>query len=159
MSSVSELVMDGGAVTVGFESRLNMAGAAGSMADFTLNDGTWINRGKGIYVGETTYGDCHLTINGGTMVSDSMISVGSPGGDDFGQSRVFLNGGLLKGEGLEFNIPADSRIVYKSGELWINKSTLTKADMQNLIDIGKIDVSAAPAYEITTIGDYTVLRS
>jgi T5SS/PEP-CTERM-associated repeat protein len=159
MNAVSELVMDDGAVTVGFESRLNMAGAAGSMADFTLNGGTWINRGKGIYVGETTYGDCHLTINGGTMVSDSMIFVGSPGGDDFGQSRIFLNGGLLQGEGLELNIPADSRIVYKGGELWINKSALTEADMQDLIDIGKIDVSAAPVYEITTIGDYTVLRS
>jgi hypothetical protein len=160
MNAVSELVMDDGAVTVGVISRLNMAGAAGSMADFTLNDGTWINRGKGIYVGETTYGDCHLTINGGTMVSDGMIFVGRPwGDDDFGQSRIFLNGGLLQGEGLEFNTPADSRIVYKGGELLINKSALTEADMQNLIDIGKIDVSAAPAYEITTIGDYTILRS
>ena len=155
VNAVSELVMDDGAVTVGVISRLNMAGAAGSMADFTLNDGRWTNNGN-IYVGETPRGDCNLTINGGSMASYSNIFVGSPGIDDFGQSRIFLNGGLLQGEGLEFNIKANSRIVYKGGELRINKSALNEADMQDLINIGKIDVPAD--YEITTIGDYTVLR-
>ena len=104
----------------------------------------------------STKRECNLTINDGTMVSYSKIFVGSPGVDDFGQSRIFLNSGLFQGEGLEFNIKADSRIVYKGGELRINKSALTEADMQDLINIGKIDVSVD--YEITTIGDYTVLR-
>ena len=156
MNAVSKLVMDDGVVTVGSDSRLNMAGAAGSMADFTLNDGTWINGGN-IYVGETPEGDCYLTINGGTMVSDSMIFVGNPGGDDIGESIIFLNGGVLQGEGLEFNMDADSLIVYRGGELRIRNSALDETDMQNLIDIGKIDVPSD--YEITTIGDYTVLRS
>lgn len=157
LNSLSELKMDGGDVFIASHSRLNAKGGAGSVANFTLNDGKWTNGGE-IYVGETPKGDCNLTINGGTMVSYNKIFVGSPGIDDSGQSRIFLNGGLLQGEGLEFNINADSRIVYKGGELWINKSVLTETDMQNLIDIGKIDVSAAPAYEITTVGDYTVLR-
>ena len=155
---VSEVVMDDGVVTVGSDNHLNLAGAAGSMADFTLNDGTWINGGN-IYVGETPEGDCYLTINGGTMVSDSMIFVGNPGGDDIGESIIFLNGGVLQGEGLGFNPETgDSLIIYKGGELRIRSSALDETDMQDLIDIGKIDVSAAPAYEITTVGDYTVLR-
>jgi hypothetical protein len=155
LNAVSKLEMDGGDVVIGSHCHLNMDGGAGSVADFTLNDGRWTNDGN-IYVGETPRGDCSLTINGGTMVSYSNIFVGSPGIDDFGQSRIFLNGGLLQGEGLECNIKANSRIVYKGGELWINKSALTEAEMQDLINIGKIDVPVN--YEITTIGDYTVLR-
>ena len=155
LNAVSKLEMDGGDVKIGSHSHLNMDGGAGSVADFTLNNGRWTNDGN-IYVGETPRGDCNLTINDGTMVSYSKIFVGSPGVDDFGQSRIFLNSGLFQGEGLEFNIKADSRIVYKGGELRINKSALTEADMQDLINIGKIDVSVD--YEITTIGDYTVLR-
>jgi hypothetical protein len=156
LNAVSKLEMDGGDIIIGSHSHLNMNGGAGSVADFTLNDGRWTNDGN-IYVGETPRGDCNLTINGGTMVSYSDIFVGSPDGiDDFGQSRIFLNSGLLQSEGLEFNINANNRIVYKGGQLWINKLAVTEADMQNFINIGKIDVPVN--YEITTIGDYTVLR-
>lgn len=153
---VSEVVMDDGVVTVLYDSYINLKGDGDSIADFTLNDGIW-DSGGNINVGKTDEGDSYLTINGGMMQAGQKIFVGRPGGNDFGQSRIFLNGGLLQGEGLEFNIPADSLIIYRGGELRINKSSLTEADMQNLIDIGKIDVPSD--YEITTIGTYTVLRS
>lgn len=153
---ISEVVMDDGVVTVLYDSYINLKGDGDSIADFTLNDGIW-DSGGNINVGKTDEGDSYLTINGGMMQAGQKIFVGRPGGDDFGQSRIFLNGGLLQGEGLEFNMDADTLIVYRGGELWINNSALSEAGMQGFIDSGKIDVP--PDYEITTIGTYTVLRS
>jgi serine/threonine protein kinase len=150
----SELVMDGGVVNVGNLTFVNYAGRAGSRADFTLNGGTW-KIGVGLNVGHTSNGgNAYLTINGGTMVVGKEVWVGLAGS---GQSRIFLNGGLLQCEGLAFKQPtADSLIVYRGGELRVNRSAVSEAAMQALITAGKID---APAdYQIATMGEYTVLR-
>jgi len=153
---VSEVVMDDGVVTVLYDSYLNFRGDGDSVADFTLNNGIW-DSGGNINVGKTDEGDSCLTINGGMMQAGQKIFVGNPG-IDLGESKIFLNGGVLQGEDLEFNLePGDSLIIYRGGELRIRSSALDETDMQDLIDIGKIDVPTD--YEITTIGNYTVLRS
>jgi len=121
--SVSEVVMDGGSVSVGGYTAINHSSGVGSIANFTLNDGIWDSSGD-INVGNTLYGDSYLTINGGTMVTGRKIFVGRNGGGDSGESRIFLNGGLLQGEVLVFDLIADSSIVYKGGELWFKTSNI-----------------------------------
>ena len=156
-AKISNVVMSDGDVTVGSDSRLNMDGGVGSVADFILKDGIWFTGGN-IFVGETADGDSYLRIKDGTMISNKTIYVGNPFGSDNGESKIYLNGGMLQGDNLEFNEEiGDSLIIYRGGELWINNSNVTETDMQNFIDIGKIDVPTD--YEITTIGAYTVLRS
>jgi hypothetical protein len=150
---VSELVMDGGEVNVTGRTYVNNKGNTDSQADFTLNGGTWNSKGH-LSVGATPNGgNANLTINGGTMETDGYIWVGDVYS---GRSRIFLNGGLLRCEGLAIKQISDSRIVYRGGELWINKFAMDEAAMQDFITAGMIDATAD--YEITTIGDYTVLR-
>jgi serine/threonine protein kinase len=150
----SELVMDGGVVNVSNMTCVNYGGGAGSRADFTLNGGTW-KMGAGLNVGNASNGgNASLTINGGTMVVGKEVWVGLA---DSGQSRIFLNGGLLQCEGLAFKKPsADSLLVYRGGELRVNKSAMSEATLQALITAGKID--APGDYQITALGEYTVLR-
>jgi len=153
-SLASELVMDGGVVNVGNMTYVDYGGGAGSRADFTLNAGTW-KTGVGLNVGTTfNGGSAYLTINGGTIVAGKEVRVGSAGS---GQSRIFLNGGLLQCENLWFGQRAvDDLIVYRGGELRVNKSAMSEAAMQALITAGKIDTRVD--CQITTVGDYTVLR-
>ncbi len=148
----SRLVMDGGTVNAA-RTYVNYAGGVDSRADFTLNDGTW-DSGIGLHAGNTTNGgNAYLTINGGTMYTSGWIWVGS---GSSGQTRIYLNGGLLQGEGLAIKAITDSHIVFRGGELRIKSSVLGEADMQALITAGQIDVPAD--YQITTIDGYTVLR-
>jgi len=150
---LSELVMDGGVVNVATKTILNYGAGIDSRADFTLNGGTW-NSADTIYVGATPNGgNAYLTINGGTMASSGTLFVGNPGS---GESRIILNGGLLQAEDIAIDALSNSLIVYRGGELWINGSAVNETAMQGLIDAGEIDVP--DNYEITTIGDYTVLR-
>lgn len=150
---LSELVMDGGVVNVAYGTYLNWGAGIDSQADFTLNGGTW-NSGK-LCVGATTNGgNACLTINGGTMVSSGNLVVGN---QSSGESRIILNGGLLQAGDLIIDTSTDSLIVYRGGELWVNKTAMGEAAMQDLITAGLIDATAD--YEITTVGDYTVLRS
>jgi hypothetical protein len=149
-----ELVMDGGVVNVSEMTNVNHAGGVGTRADFTLNGGTW-KTGIDLSVGKTSNGgDAFLTINGGTMVVGNEVGIGLPGS---GRSRIFLNSGLLQCEALAFKEPsADSLIVYRGGEIRVKSSAASEAAIQALITAGKID---APAdYQITTMGEYTVLR-
>lgn len=151
-SKLGELVMNDGQVNVESITHVNFQGGVDSQAGFTLNGGTW-DSGGDILVGNTPNGgNACLTINGGTMVTVGTVSVGNPSS---GQSRIFLNGGLLQAEaGLSIDGSSDSLIVYRGGELWIKGSSV--GAMEALITAGRIDVPAV--YEITTIGDYTVLR-
>lgn len=77
-------------------------------------------------------------------------------GGDTGESRIFLNGGVLQGEDLLWNM-TDSMFVFVDGELRTNGVAVSIGDMQALVDTGKIDVSGAAGYAILTDGDYTVL--
>jgi len=150
---LSELVVDGGVVNVATKTILNYVAGIDSRADFTLNGGTW-NSADTLYVGATPNGgNAYLTVNGGTMASSGTLFVGNPGS---GQSRIILNGGLLQAEDLAIDALSDSLIVYRGGELRINKIALDEAAMQALITAGEIDATAD--YEITTVGDYTVLK-
>jgi hypothetical protein len=150
-SAVSEVVMDGGDVTVGTNTFLNNNGDSESEARFTLNGGMW-NCNQNIYVGNNAYGLTHLTLNGGAMVANGGIYLGRSGG--FYESRIFLNGGVLQAQSLTFR-SLDSLIVYTGGQLRVRNITLE--NMENLIEQGKIDVSGAPSYQIVTDGVYTVL--
>ena len=152
--SFSQVVMDDGTVTTADNCYLNDDASNGT-AYFIMNGGTW-NSGGVIDVSWNLDGTSHLTINDGLMTAADAIRLGVSGGGDTGQSRVFLKGGKLQGEGLQFNM-TDSLIVYTGGELWINGAALSEAGMKTLIKDGKIDVSGAAGYSVGTVGDYTVL--
>ncbi|MCK4292069.1 MAG: PEP-CTERM sorting domain-containing protein [Planctomycetes bacterium] len=151
-ASFSQVVMDSGIVTTAGNCYFNDDASNGT-AYFTLNDGTW-NSGGTLDVSWNLDGISHLTINDGLMTAATQIRLGVGGGGDTGESRIFLNGGKLLGEDLEFNM-TDSQIVYTAGELWINGSALNEAGMQNLVDTGKILPTGS--YGIITDGAYTVL--
>jgi hypothetical protein len=152
--SLSYVVMDGGVVTTVGNTYLN-DDAGPSEAYFTLNGGIF-NSGGVIDVSWNLDGLSHLTINDGEMTAADAIRMGVSGGGDTGQSRVFLNGGVLQAEDLLWNM-TDSKIVFVDGELRINGVAVSVGDMQALVDAGKIDVSGAAGYAILTDGDYTVL--
>ena len=97
-----------------------------------------------------------LTINGGETIIDDLIMGSGDGDPSIGQSRVFINGGLLQAEGLSIAI-TDSQIIFTGGEFRIGSASLDEASMQQLIDDGTI--VAEGTYSITTDGDYTVLKS
>jgi len=153
--SRSYVVMDGGTVTTAGNSYFNDDASVDSEAYFTLNGGAF-NSGGVIDISWNLDGLSHLTINGGEMTAADAIRMGVGGGDDTGESRIFLNGGVLQGEDLLWNM-TDSKIVFVDGELRINGVAVSVADMQALVDAGKIDVSGAAGYAILTDGDYTVL--
>jgi len=150
--SFSQIVMDGGTVTTGGNCYFN-DDAGPSTAYFIMNAGTW-NSGGVIDVSWNLDGTSHLTINDGLMTAATQIRLGVGGGGDTGESRIFLNGGKLLGEDLQFNM-SDSQIVYTAGELWVNSGALSESGMQNLIDTGKILPTGS--YGIITDGAYTVL--
>jgi hypothetical protein len=153
--SRSYVVMDGGIITTAGNTYLNDDADVDSEAYFTLNAGTF-NSGGVIDVSWNLDGLSHLTINDGEMTAADAIRLGVGGGGDTGESRIFLNGGMLQGEGLEWNM-TDSKIVFVDGELRINGVAVSVGDMQDLVDTGKIDVSGAAGYAIFTDGAYTVL--
>jgi hypothetical protein len=150
----SQVEMNGGVVTTGGNCYFN-DDAGPATAYFIINDGTFDSGGV-IDVSWNLDGTSHLTINGGVMTAADAIRLGVSGGGDTGQSRIFLNAGVLQGEDLQFNM-SDSLIVLAGGQLRINSAALSEADMLNLITTGKIDVSGVPTYSIYTDAEYTVL--
>jgi len=152
--SFSQVVMDDGTVTTADNCYFNDDASNGT-AYFIMNGGTWASGGV-IDVSWNLDGISHLTVNDGLMTAADAIRLGVSGGGDTGESRVFLKGGKLQAEGLEFNM-TDSMIVYTGGELLINGAALSEATMKTLIKDGKIDVSGAASYSVDTVGDYTVL--
>jgi len=146
-TATGTLELRGGTINVGGRLQIGYAQAVGKVE---VRHGTVNSRS--VFMG-THGGDAELRINEGKVIADRRIVLGP---DGVGHIRIFLNGGLLQGQALYFGCP-DSLIVFRGGELWINRFALSEADMQDLIDIGKID---APAdCQITTVGDYTVLGS
>jgi hypothetical protein len=107
-------------------------------------------------------------MNGGEMITGNRLRLGKDDGEDTGQVRIFMNGGLLQAEELSDIKITDTKIIYTGGEIRIRQPFqpdpvgdpntwwgLSEADMQGLIDNGTIVVEGA--YIIVTDGDYTAL--
>ncbi|MBN1912439.1 MAG: PEP-CTERM sorting domain-containing protein, partial [Pirellulales bacterium] len=79
-------------------------------------------------------------------------------GSGTGTLRITINDGVLQGEDLIYTgHTPDSLLILTGGELRINGSAITEADMLALITAG--DISCPNGYLISTDGDYTVLTS
>ena len=150
--STSEVIMDGGTVTVDGTSTFNDDNPG--TATFIMNGGSWYSKDY-LNVSDNLDGTAHLTMNGGEMITGAALRLGKDGGDDIGQVRIFMNGGLLQAEELDIKI-TDTKIIYIGGQFRINKAKLDEAGMQQLITDGTI--VAEGAYSIVTDGDYTVLN-
>jgi len=149
--STSQVIMDGGTVTMPGYCTFNDDN--NGTAEFILNGGSWYCADY-LNLSDNLDGTAHLTMNGGEMITGNRLRLGKDGGEDTGQVRIFMNGGLLQAEELDIKI-TDTQIIYSGGEFRINKASLSEADMQQLITDGTIVPSGA--YRITTDGDYTVL--
>ena len=150
----SEVIMDGGNVTVNGNSTINDDNPG--TATFTLNGGTFYTAGY-LNVSDNLDGTGHLTINGGKMIAAGDLRLGKDDGEDIGQVRVFLNGGLLQAEGLDIKI-TDTQIIAAGGTLAIGSDSLSEDDMQQLIDDGTI-VLDVDGYFVVTDGGYTLLST
>lgn len=156
----SQFTMDGGTVNVTGTCWIGDDSGVGSNATMDFNYGTWTTKND-IVVGYNLDNTTHVTIDGGSMTAGTgggtgIIKLGVSGGTNIGQSRIFLNAGMLQGENLLF-AAGDRKIVFTGGQLRINGANVSEAAMQALIGTGNIDVSGAPGYLIYTDGAYTVL--
>jgi hypothetical protein len=153
----SEVIMDGGTVTVAEDATINDDN--NGTATFTLNGGVFY-AGDDIYVSDNLDGTAHLTINGGKMIAADDLKLGEDGGEDVGQARIFMNGGLLQAGGLANVAITDSQIVFAGGTLAIGSDSVSEEGMQQLIDDGLIVTDRNDLFisTITTIdGDFTIL--
>jgi regulation of enolase protein 1 (concanavalin A-like superfamily) len=165
MPSTSEVIMDGGTLTVDGYTTFNDDNPG--TAEFIMNGGSFYSAGY-LNVSDNLDGTAHLTMNGGEMITGDRLRLGKDDGEDTGQVRIFMNGGLLQAEELSDIMITDTKIIYTGGEIRIRQPFqpdpndpnttwgLSKADMQELIDTGIIEVN--DVYSIITIGDYTVLN-
>jgi hypothetical protein len=165
MPSTSEVIMDGGTVTVDGYTTFNDDNPG--TATFIMNGGSFYSADY-LNLSDNLDGTAHLTMNGGEMITGDRLRLGKDDGEDTGQVRIFMNGGLLQAEELSDIMITDTKIIYTGGEIRIRQPFqpdpndpnttwgLSKADMQDLIDTGIIEVN--DVYSIITIGDYTVLN-
>jgi len=149
--SSSTVTLDGGTVIVGDDTTFNDDNPG--TATITINSGSWLGNDR-INVSDNLDSTVHVTINGGQMICNA-LRLGEGGGDDIGQIRINLNGGMLQADSLSINI-ADTKIIYTGGVLRIGSASLNEADMQQMITDGTI--VADGAYSIVTAGDYTALN-
>jgi hypothetical protein len=161
--STSQMIMDGGMVTIGGYCTFNDDNSG--TAEFIMNGGSFYCADY-LNISDNLDGTAHLTMNGGEMITGNRLRLGKDGGEDTGQVRIFMNGGLLQAEELVIKI-TDTKIIYTGGEFRIRQPFqpdpndpnslwgLSEADMQDLIDNGTI--VAEGAYNIVTDGDYTAL--
>jgi len=147
----SKITMDGGTVYIGDQSTFNDDN--NGTAEFIMNGGSFYSDDD-IYLSDNLDGTASLTVNGGSMITGDNLKLGEDGGEDIGQARVFMNGGLFQAEGLSIAI-TDTQIVYSGGEFRI--AEVNEAEMQQLITDGTIVPTGA--YNIATDGNYTVLSS
>lgn len=120
--------------------------------EMTVSGKSSITVGKDLILSESYSAKSQLTVNDGTIKVNGKITLGG----STGTCRVFLKGGVLKGENLIFKNKL-SKVIYTGGKLLINAKKLSEADMKKLIDNGNIDVSGAKDWKITTIDGYTAL--
>ncbi len=161
----SEVIMDGGTVIVDGYTTFNDDNPG--TAEFIMNGGSFYSADY-LNLSDNLDGIAHLTMNGGEMITGDRLRLGKDGGEDIGQVRIFMNGGLLQAEELSDIMITDTKIIYNGGEFRIRQPFqpdpvgdpntwwgLSEADMQNLIDIGTIEASGV--YSIVTDGAYTAL--
>ena len=149
----SEVIMDGGTVTVNGTATINDDN--NGTATFTLNGGTFYCSDY-LNVSDNLDGTAHLTINGGKMITGDRLRLGKDGGEDTGQVRIFMNGGLLQAEELSAIKITDTKIIFAGGTLRINSADVSEEDMQQLIDDGTIVLERDDLF-IATDGNYTIL--
>ena len=158
-SNTAELVLNSGSITVGYGCYFNSSIGPYATAIVRLNGGILHSEGPGaIYVNYHRAGEAYLTANtGSTVIADGTLYFGSTSvGSDTGIGRVYVAGGTVQAEDLRFNM-TDAKVVFTDGELRIRTTALSESEMQDLIDDGRIDISDAPCYRISTSGVYTVL--
>jgi T5SS/PEP-CTERM-associated repeat protein len=115
-----------------------------------------------------TDANVELQLNGGEMTVAGSIMFGSttdaigdpitPTGEDNGQLRILVDGGVLQGEDLVYSgNTSDSLLVLTAGFLKVNGGAISEMGMEDLIDLGNI--SCPNGYQIYTEGGYTVLTA
>ncbi len=151
--STSTVTLDGGTVIVGDDTTFNDDNPG--TAIITINSGSWLGNDR-INVSDNLDSTVHVTINGGQMICNA-LRLGEGGGEDIGQIRIFLNGGMLQANSLNIEI-TDSQIIYTGGLLRIGSADVNEVDMQQLVTDGTIVIPDGLVHSIVTDGDYTVLN-
>ena len=149
--SFSQVIMNGGTVNIGDQTTFNDDN--NGTAEFIMNGGRFYSDDD-IYVSDNLDGTAHLTINGGKMITGDNLKLGEDGGEDTGQARVFINGGVLQAEGLSEIKITDSKIIITGGLLRIRK--VSEDDIWQMIADGTI-IADSNDYIVATDGDYTIL--
>ena len=149
----SQVIMDGGTVTVDGYTTFNDDNPG--TAEFIMNGGSFYSADY-LNISDNLDGTVHLTMNGGEMITGDRLRLGKDGGEDTGQVRIFMNGGVLQAEELDDIMITDTQMIYTGGEFRINSASVSEADMQGAIDMGLI--VAEGVYSIVTDGAYTVLN-
>ena len=177
-------VLSGGTVTLSFALDVGNNPGAGQTAVLNVVDGNINTTGGGDLRLGVTSGTSTMTISGNSSVivnddfqmnvaGNTTATLNMNGGlldagwimleysGSGGSSTINLNGGRIQTHEVRFLADADALIVYTGGELLVEDSTMTEAQMTTFIANGDIDVSGAAAYSVTsmTVGgmDYTAL--
>ena len=165
--AVAKLTINGGKLTTHYNVYVNDDGSG--EAYFTVNGGEVEVNGLVDVPWGTTSSKGHLTINGGLMTITESLNMGISG-DKSGEGRLFMNGGEIRCNDLNFlddgdkvkeSGEFDGIVVYTDGKLLVNQSNMSVADMNDYINGGWIDVSGAPSWAVKTVNvdgtDYTAL--
>jgi len=148
----SQTIMDGGTVTVNSYTTFNDDNPG--TAEFIMNGGSFYSADY-LNLSDNLDGTAHLTMNGGEMITGNRLRLGKDGGEDTGQVRIFLNGGLLQAEGLNIKI-TDTKIIHTGGVLRISSASVSEDDIWQMIADGTI-VADCNDYIVATDGAYTIL--
>ncbi|HUV64361.1 MAG TPA: proprotein convertase P-domain-containing protein [Sedimentisphaerales bacterium] len=151
----SQTIMDGGTVIIGSYCTFNDDNPG--TAEFIMNGGSWYCADY-LNLSDNLDGTAHLTMNGGEMITGNRLRLGKDGGEDTGQVRIFMNGGLLQAEDLDIKI-TDTQIVHTGGDLRINSANVSEDDIRQMIADGTIVVTGEESvdYFIISAGGYTAL--
>jgi hypothetical protein len=89
----SEVTMNGGTLTVNGNSTINDDN--NGTAKFTMNGGRFYTSGY-LNISDNLDGTALLTMNGGEVITADRLRIGKDGGEDTGQVRIMMNGGVLQ---------------------------------------------------------------
>ncbi|MHC4510725.1 MAG: hypothetical protein ACYTAO_17515 [Planctomycetota bacterium] len=150
--STSTVTIDGG--TVHIASDTEFADDNPGPVDVTIiNGGSWICDDD-ISIADNRDSNVTVTITNGRLIAADDLNLGDSGGDDIGQIRIFLNGGILKAKDWKKAI-SNSQIIYTDGVFQMGVADVNEVVMQQLITDGTIVVDGI--YHIVTVGETTVL--